>query len=111
MQFEKKLAPNIFDKEKLWEHTNLLKVRIKAKKIHCALEFNQSQLLKPYVEIKTQKRIKAEKNCYKERKALYKLMNNAVYAKTMKNVRNRIDVELVSNRKDYLKWTSKPRYM
>ena len=38
-------------------------------------------------------------------------MNNAVYAKTMKNVRNRIDVELVSNRKDYLKWTSKPRYM
>ena len=34
-----------------------------------------------------------------------------MYGKTMENVRNRIDVTLVSNEKDYLKWTSKPRYM
>ena len=38
-------------------------------------------------------------------------MNNAVYRKTMKNLRNRIDVRLVSNKKDYLKWESKPSYM
>ena len=31
--------------------------------------------------------------------------------KTMENVRNRIDVKLVSNKKDYLKWASKPSYM
>ena len=30
-------------------------------------------------------------------------MNNAACDKTMKNVRNRIDVRLVSNEKDYLK--------
>ena len=29
----------------------------------------------------------------------------------MKNVRNRINVKLVSNKKDYLKLTSKPSYM
>ena len=29
----------------------------------------------------------------------------------MKNLRNRIDVRLVSNKIDYLKWTSKPSYM
>ena len=29
----------------------------------------------------------------------------------MENVRNRIDVRLASNVKDYLKWTSKPSYM
>ena len=29
----------------------------------------------------------------------------------MENLRNRIDVRLVSNKKDYLKWTSKPSYM
>ena len=29
----------------------------------------------------------------------------------MENLRNRIDVKLVSNKKDYLKWTSKPSCM
>ena len=38
-------------------------------------------------------------------------MNKAVYGKTMENLRNRIDVRLVSNEKDYLKWTSKRSYL
>ena len=38
-------------------------------------------------------------------------MNNAVYGKTIKHLRNRIDVKLVSNKKGYLKWTSKPGYL
>ena len=38
-------------------------------------------------------------------------MNNAVYGKTMENLRKKTDVELVSNENDYLKWTSKPSYM
>ena len=29
----------------------------------------------------------------------------------MENLRNRIDVKFVSNKKDYLEWTSKPSYM
>ena len=59
-----------------------------------------------------QKRIKAEKNGGKDRKALYKLIievfNTKVFkkllkCKTMENLRNRIKVKLVSNKKDYLK--------
>ena len=38
-------------------------------------------------------------------------MNNAVYGETMESVGNRIDARLVSNEKDYLKWTSKQTYM
>ena len=34
-------------------------------------------------------------------------MNDAVYGKAMENLGNSIDVRLVSNKKDYLKWTSK----
>ena len=79
--------------------------------MHRLLEFNQFQWLKQYVEFNTQKRIEAEKNGDKDGKALYKLMNNAVYEKTMENLRNRINVKLASNKKDNLKWTFKPSYM
>ena len=74
--------------------------RVKAKKIHLGLEFNQSQWLKQYVEFYTQKRIGTEKNGGKDGKALYKLMANAAYGKTMENLRNRIDVKLVSNKRN-----------
>ena len=47
----------------------------------------------------------------KMEKTFYKLMSNAVYSKKMKNLRSRIDVRLVSNEKDYLKWTSKRSYI
>ena len=35
-----------------------------------------------------------------------KLLNNTVYGKTMVKLKERIDVKLVSNENDYLKWTS-----
>ena len=52
--------------------------------MHRALEFNQSQGLKPYVAFNMPKRTEAEKNGDKDGKVLYKLLNNAVYGKTWK---------------------------
>ena len=84
----KKLIPNFFDEEKYvlhYENLQLyLRLRLKLKKIHHVLEFNQSNWLKPYVEFNTHKRIKAKKNGDKDGKALYKLMNNVAYGKTGK---------------------------
>ena len=53
----------------------------------------------------TKKRIGTDKNREKGGKALHKLMSNAIYRKTMENLRNRIDVKLVNIEKDYLKCT------
>ena len=57
------------------------------------------------------KRIQAEDISDKDGKAFYKLMKNPVYGETMAYVRNRTYVRLISNKKDNLKWTSKPSYM
>ena len=38
-------------------------------------------------------------------------MNNVAYVKTKENLRNRIDVKLANNEKDYLNCTSKPSDM
>ena len=40
-------------------------------------------------------------------KDFFKLMINSVYGKTMENLRKRINVRLVSNKKDFLKYTSR----
>ena len=38
-------------------------------------------------------------------------MINSVYRKTMENLRKRINVRLVNNEKDFLKYTSRPTYI
>ena len=59
----KKLVP-IFDEEKYVLHYKILqlKTRINTKKINRVLKFNESQWLKPSIELNTQKRMEAEKN-------------------------------------------------
>ena len=70
----KKFLPSIFFLMKksmyfiIKKLTTLSEARIEAKKIHCVLEFNQSQRLKPYFEFSTQKSIEAEKMVKKMKK-------------------------------------------
>ena len=42
---------------------------------------------------------------------LKKIMINSVYGKTMENLRKRINMRLLNNAKDFLKYTSKPTYI
>ena len=45
------------------------------------------------------------------KKIFFKLMINSIYGKTMENLRKRINVKLVNNEKDFLKYTSRPTHI
>ena len=104
-----KLIPNLMDKEKYVLHyRNLqlyLKLRMKLKKIHRALEFSQSNWLEPYVAFNTQKRAGA-KNAFE--KDFFKLMNNSVFGKTMENLRKRSNIKLVTDPEEMLRLAARP---
>ena len=108
----KKLIPNLNNKTKYVLHyRNLqlyLSLGMKLTKIHRALHFKQSDCMKKYIDFNTKKRKNAANNFDKE---FFKLMINSVYDKTIENLRKRINVRLVNNAKDFLKYTNKPTYI
>ena len=56
--------------------------------------------------------LKKEKNAANDfEKVFLKLMINSVYVKTMENLRKIINLRLVINKKDFLKYTSRPTHV
>ena len=93
-----KLITTPDDKESYVVHIQALKQALRhgleLKKVHRVISFRQEAWLKPYIDKNTELR----------------MMNNAVFGKTMENVRNRRDVKLVVTEERRKKLVSEPNY-
>ena len=107
----KKLIPNLSDKNNYVIHyKNLmqcLRFGMKLKKIHRGIKFIESDFMSPYINMNTNLRTQAKNNFEKD---FFKLMNNAVFGKTMENIRNRVNIKLVNTGEQFKKLTAKPNY-
>ena len=107
----KKLVCNLHNKKKHVVHIKSLKKALnhglKFKKIHRIIEFNQKAWRKPYIDMNTELRKLAKDDFEKD---LFKLMNNAVFGKTMENIRKHRDIKLVTTDKKRNKLVSEPNY-
>ena len=106
-----KLLCNLYDKNNYIVHIRALKQALKhglkLKKVHKVIQFNQKAWLKKYFYMKNKLRKKAKNEFERD---FFKLMNNAVFGKTMENVRKHRYIKLVAtdNRRNQL--VSEPNY-
>ena len=107
-----KLIPNLRNKTKYVIHykalIQCLKLGMKLKKIHRGIKFVETEWMKPYIDMNTELRANAKNNFEKD---FYKLMNNAVFGKTMENTRKRKVVKLVNSVEKLRKLIAKPNFV
>ena len=106
-----KLTPNFNKKTKyVLHHRNLkqyLGLGMKLTEIHRVISFKQSKWLAPYITLNTQLRTEAKNDFEKD---FFKLMNNSVFGKTMENIRNRVNIKLITSEENALKLIAKPSF-
>ena len=107
----KKLVCDLHNKKKYVVHIKSLKEALnrglKLKRVHRVIEFNQNAWLKLYIDMNTELRKLAKDDFEKD---LFKLMNNAVFGKTMENTRKHRDIKIVTTDKKRNKVISEANY-
>jgi len=76
-------------------------------KIHRVISFTQRAFMLPFIKYCNEGRKNAESDF---ESSLYKLLANAFYGKTVENVRNRVNVRLISDPRKFVKAVGKASY-
>ena len=96
----KKLVCNLYDEKSYVIHIRSLKEALNhgliLKRVHTIIQFYQKEWLKPYIGMNTEFRKKAKNDSEKD---FFKLINNAVFGKTIENLMKHRDIKLVTTDK------------
>ena len=107
----RKLVCNLYDKKNYVVHIRSLKQALNhgliLKKVHRVIQFYQETWLKLHIDMNTEYRKNAKNDFEKD---FFKLMNDAVFGKTMENVRKHRDIKLVTTDKRRNRLVSEPNY-
>ena len=107
-----KLILNLNNKTNYVGHYENLKLYdnldLKITKIHRGIKFEESAWLEEYINLKTKLRIEAKILETTLKSIFFKLKNNFVFGKALENIRNRVDIRLISSDKVAQKLAAKP---
>ena len=108
----KKLLLHLFDKENYIVHFSVLKYYLELgaqiKKVISGVKYTQKPWLRDYINHNSLKRQQSKTEF---EKSYYKLKNNAIYGKSMENVRKRRTIKLINDEKSFHKQVLHPLYV
>ena len=107
------LVPNLRNKKYVVHYRNFqlyVSLAMKRKKIHRMIQFEKSCWMKPYIGLNIEKRKDVTTRGDAAGKDLFKLFNNAVFGKTMENLRKQMNFEVVTSRKIALIRIARPNF-
>ena len=76
-----------------------MRLCIKDDKVHKILTFDEKPFLKEYIDLNAKLRKHAKNDLEKD---LFKLINNAIFGKSMENVLNKSNIKLINNNPEKL---------
>ena len=84
-----------------------LKLGLKVTKVYRILTFDEKPFLKEYIDLNTKLRKQSKNDLEKD---LFKLMNNAIFGKSMENALNRSNIKLINNNPEKLLKLIQPNF-